>query len=87
MDATKTSPLPAATELAEAMEQIRDAETFAEFAKANDRARDLGLYLRRGFWGQRRVLPEALISMVADARTEVELKETLKDINYQELIF
>jgi len=87
MTSTDTPSLPAAVELAAAMGQIRDAETFAEFSVANDRARELGLRLRRGFWGQRRVLSPGLISMVASCRTEVELKETLQDINYSELIF
>lgn len=87
MTSTLTKPtVPAAAELVEAMEQIRDAETFAEFHGANERARDLGLRLRRGFWGQHRILHPERIALVASAQSEQELREILQDINYDELM-
>ncbi len=78
--------LPAAAELVGAMVEIREAESFAEFHAANERARDLGLRLRRGFWGQHRILHPERISLVASAQTEEELREILQDINYDELM-
>ena len=74
-------------ELAGLMESVNSASDFEEYYEASSRARNYGLYLRPGFYGQKRKIPSTQIEDVRSALTEPELQAVLREINYGEQAF
>jgi len=74
-------------ELAGLMESVNAASDFDEYYEASSRARTYGLYLRPGFYGQKRKIPSTQIEDVRRASSEDELRAVLQDINYGEQAF
>lgn len=74
-------------ELAGLMESVNAANDFEEYYEASSRARTYGLFLRPGFYGQKRKIPSTQIEDVRGASTEDELRAVLRDINYGEQAF
>ena len=77
----------AAEELAELMEAVNRASDFEEYYEASSKARTYGLYLRPGFYGQKRKIPSTQIEDVRSATSQAELKGILIEINYGEQSF
>lgn len=87
MNTAATAPkLASAVKLAEAMEAVNAAQTFAEFNIADKRCMKLGLRLRRGFYIQRRSISQERIELVLSATDEKDLAEIIQDINYDEIM-
>lgn len=86
MTTAATTSLASAAKLAEAMEAVNAAQTFAEFNAADKRCMKLGLRLRRGFYIQRRKISQERIELVLSATDEADLTEIIQDINYDELM-
>lgn len=69
------------------MESVNAASDFEEYYKASSRARTYGLYLRPGFYGQKRKIPSTQIEDVRGASSEDEIRAVLQSINYGEQAF
>jgi len=74
-------------ELAGLMEAVNAASDFEEYYEASSRARTYGLYLRPGFYGQKRKIPSTQIEDVRSAKDQPALTGILLEINYGEQAF
>jgi len=77
---------PRCKQLARIMESINLADSSEESAYYRSQAADLGLWLKGGFYIQRRSISPRDIYLVRNAASDDELTEILKDLNYDEAV-